>query len=87
MPPSFFSARATITSTPSGHGRCRVRASRGGAFIHKSISSGFVRITGILSGGRRRPACSARWSKTHIGRCQQGDTGDMRGLGDFQPDR
>ena len=44
---SFFTLRATISSTPFGNGRWSFKASSAGAVIQVSISSGFVRITGI----------------------------------------
>src|SRR5450755_1785612 len=47
---SSLTPRATILSTPSGGGRCSLRASSGGAVIHVSTSSGVVRITGIAFG-------------------------------------
>ena len=47
---SSFPPFATIFSAPSGSGRCNFSASSGGALIHKSISAGVRRITGIAFG-------------------------------------
>lgn len=56
--PNGFGSRATTVSD-----RCRLRASAGLPFIQRSISSGFVRITGMALPSHCEPSSGIRQTR------------------------